>query len=109
MRDLLVHALEHLGYEPLPAPDARRALRLFEEREVAAVLTDVTMPGMGGEELARLLLERKPDVRVTLLTAHDLSDRASHLQRLGVAGWLRKPVDYETLARRLRELVEGTG
>ncbi len=109
VRELLVVSLQHLGYEALPAPDARRALRLFEEHDdgIAAVLTDVTMPGMGGEELARRLLQLRPDARVALLTAHDLQHRAKHLERLGLAGWMRKPVDQETLAQRVRELVAG--
>ena len=108
VRELLSDMLRHLGYEPVLAPDAQLALPLFEaEGEgIAAVLADVTMPGMSGVEMAEILLQRHEGVRVALLTAHDLTTRAEEFERRGIAGWFRKPVSLARLARGLADLVQ---
>ncbi|MEE4452941.1 response regulator [Novosphingobium resinovorum] len=65
-------ALEDAGYEVLDAASADEALRILETiDDVAIVFTDIRMPGsMDGLELARLVHERWPDIRL-LITSGD--------------------------------------
>ena len=108
LRELLADELRHLGYRPLLAGDGRRALKLFDKHadEIAAVLTDVVMPGMSGEELGRTMHGLRPDLPVALVSAHDLESRARELSHAGIAGWFKKPLELRRLATGLRGLLE---
>jgi two-component system, cell cycle sensor histidine kinase and response regulator CckA len=71
------------------------------------VLTDVTMPGMGGYELVQQLRARRPGLRVLFMSGY--ADRAlavSGAVRRGT-GYVEKPFTVEILMERLREVLEG--
>jgi DNA-binding LytR/AlgR family response regulator len=89
----------------LTAPDATAALRALRDAEVDAVFLDIRMPGLDGMELARLLgrLARPP--AVVFVTAYE--DRAVDAFELGVADYVRKPVQAERLAESLRRVADG--
>ncbi len=93
---LLTHrrSLERLGYRVVACGDAAEALVRFraDPAAIALVLTDLNMPGLSGVELARLVLEVRPEMPV-LLTSGFISEevRQSALAN-GVREILRKPV-----------------
>ncbi len=68
LRDVVCRLLEAAGYDVLGAPDAAEALRIVGERgDVDVVLSDLSMPGMSGLELARTLGANHPALRVVLM------------------------------------------
>jgi CheY-like chemotaxis protein len=74
IRDLVDRVLRDAGYETTVAPDADTALALAASADsFDLLLTDMMMPGMCGDELARHLRLRHPDLRVLYLTG--FSDR----------------------------------
>jgi PAS domain S-box-containing protein len=91
------------GYEVIVANDGLEALEVFD-REVGAidlVLSDVAMPRMRGDDLARALAERAAPVRVVLMTGYDTGDLGN------IARPLSKPVAEEELLRVIREVLDG--
>jgi PAS domain S-box-containing protein len=91
------------GYEVLAARDGVEAIEIFE-REGGAVdllLSDVVMPRMRGDELARRLVDRAPSLPVVLVSGHDFGE-AALLGRM-----LDKPVSTPDLLRTIREVLDG--
>lgn len=64
--------LERAGYQVLAAENGRRALEAVERspREIALVITDLSMPGMSGQELGAELRQRKPKVKILYLSGY---------------------------------------
>lgn len=81
---------------------------MYEDRreEIALVLADLVMPGMGGMELAEMLRERDSRARVVLMTGHALGDENGELLKHGHVDWLRKPLDLSELAWGLGRALE---
>jgi DNA-binding LytR/AlgR family response regulator len=85
------------------AGDATEALRLLRDTDVDAVFLDIRMPGLDGMELARVLRRFARPPEVVFVTAYD--DRAVDAFDLGVADYVRKPVQAERLAESLRRVI----
>ena len=68
IRSLLRVVLQRNGYGVLEANNGSEALALFDKHQpdIALLLTDVMMPGIGGIELARQVAMKRPDVPVVL-------------------------------------------
>jgi len=98
--DLAEELLAELGYEPIGFSSGEQALRAFEADPTGfdAVLTDETMPGLLGTELAAALLAVRPDLPVLLMSgnvSHALEQRARAAKVLEL---LRKPLALQELA-----------
>jgi CheY-like chemotaxis protein len=100
VRKALLDSLEELNYTALEAVNGQEALTLLEESgdEVALLLSDVVMPGMGGIPLLHALQERGLMVPVVMLTGHPLEKELEDLQARGLLDWLPKPPNLEELA-----------
>lgn len=72
------------------AADGPAALELIEREPVAAVLTDLQMPGLSGLELVRELRERRPEIPVILMTAHGSEDVAIEALHAGASSYVPK-------------------
>ena len=93
-----------LGHEALAAPSPQEALETLDSREGAVdlLLTDLTMPGMTGIELAKEARRRSPALRVVCCTGYG-DERAERLAKAaGISAFLRKPVDLDTLEETVR-------
>jgi CheY-like chemotaxis protein len=71
LAELVARTLRLAGHEVALAHDGLRALELAVGGPFDALLTDLTMPGLTGEQLARLLCELRPDLPIVLMTASD--------------------------------------
>jgi two-component system cell cycle sensor histidine kinase/response regulator CckA len=96
--------LTRAGYRVLASASGEDALRRFEFEgaKVSLLLTDVSMPGMSGPELATRIRTLAPDLPV-LFTSGDASDAGLADQLGEEASYLRKPFDHG----RLIAAVEG--
>jgi len=107
VRTATASLLESLGYRVLQADDGRAALELAEAHlEIDLVLTDVIMPGgMKGPDLARRLLERRPNLKLLYMSgyADDPNFRGGAFEPY--AELIAKPFRSEELARRVREVL----
>jgi PAS domain S-box-containing protein len=108
VRNALERILVRRGYRVLVAGDGAAALELAAQHEGALdlVLSDVVMPGTSGPELLARLEARHGDVRTLLMsgyTEHAAMQRADCLGDLDV---LRKPFSPQTLALKVREVLD---
>jgi CheY-like chemotaxis protein len=80
--------------------------RLAEEIRptLVAVLSDINMPGMDGLELLGEIKQRRPDLPVMMVTAYGDDERRRRASELGASEFITKPVDFERLKARLRQL-----
>ena len=99
LRGVVARVLLSAGYTVLEAGNGREALDRLAEMaaEPDLVMTDVVMPGMGGEELARSLLERFPGVSILFTSGY--SERALTQEKLRAfkADFLGKPYSIDQL------------
>lgn len=102
VRQALAQILTHLNYQTLTASSAEDALEVHAAHagQVALVLSDLVMPGMGGLGLVRALRERDPRVPVLMMSGY-IADSA-RVSVDGVLAWVEKPVT----ARRLGTVIQ---
>ena len=100
--------LERLGYTVEIRTDSVKALSLFLSSPDAfdLVITDMTMPGMTGDILARELLKIRPDLPIILCTGYSARMSEEKATELGIKKYLEKPVEMENLARSVREVLD---
>jgi signal transduction histidine kinase/CheY-like chemotaxis protein len=107
VRSLVRAILTAGGYGVHAAENGEEALRLFARHgsEIGLLLTDVVMPGMGGEELALRLTRIRPDLPVLFMSGY--SDDVVSRRNLpgGERAFLRKPFDRDGLLRKVRSLL----
>lgn len=106
IRLALLISLEQLGYQPLAARNGREALSLLlpGTNEIAAVLSDMTMPDMGGAALLEAMHEHKLATPLVFLSGRSLDEDA--LSAAGqYAGALQKPVQLDALAQMLAHVL----
>jgi len=99
--------LEASGYHLVRAQSGEDALLALLEREYAAIVLDVQMPGMSGIELAQMIRARRKtqDVPILFLTAHgDESAIAGY--EAGAVDFLTKPLHPAVLRSKIAVFVE---
>ena len=101
--------LTTLGYRVVTQTDPRKALELFHDNPNAydLVITDMIMPGLTGETLAREVSKKRPQTPIIVCTGFsDLVD-TGQLAEAGIKGILRKPITIYHLAQVIRQVLEG--
>ena len=99
--------LQRLGYEVLTAQNGEEALAVYDahHRQIAVVLTDMTMPKLGGRELYGKLREHDPALPIVLMSGYDSGESAEVLAGDSTSGWLSKPPDLMSLAAALAKVL----
>jgi PAS domain S-box-containing protein len=104
IRRLVSRVAQRRGHHADEAAEGSEALRLIEEAAAAGcqydlVLSDLRMPGVSGEQLIRVLLERDPSYRgrIVLITGDTVGAAASRLQEDGSVLFLAKPMSVSQL------------
>ncbi len=105
VRNLVTRLLQRLGYSVVHAESGRVALSVWAEHKerIGLLLTDICMPGgMSGRELALLLQQEKPDLRVIYTSGYaaPFLDGGPPLTR-GI-NFLPKPYSLPILAQTIR-------
>jgi DNA-binding NarL/FixJ family response regulator len=83
------------------------ALEIVQRDPPHVILMDVAMPGMGGLEAARRILEADPDVRVIMLSAHDDDLLKARALETGASGYLSKISPMDQLIDAVRKARHG--
>jgi CheY-like chemotaxis protein len=96
--------LGKLGYQVQTTNSSVEALEIFRSKpkEFDLVITDLTMPELTGINLAKTLLEIRPDLPVVLCTGFSDQVNEEMLQSIGIRGLLLKPLTIHELAHSVR-------
>lgn len=103
----VVERLEIRGFAAEGVTSGSEALERIESGSFDVVVADVKMPGLDGLQLARILGQRHPKIRIILLSGHGSSEDVEEGRRLGVVDYLQKPIDIETLVELLSRTTKG--
>jgi two-component system, cell cycle sensor histidine kinase and response regulator CckA len=76
------------------------------ERPIQLLITDVVMPEMGGAELARLLAERRPEMKVLFVSGYSSSEILRRGIRSDGPVFVQKPFTPEDLMLRVRGVLD---
>ncbi len=97
MRLVLKAMLKKEGYEVVTAADGLEALKILREEKIAAVATDLKMPGLDGMGLLDRIMQDDPSLPVIILTAHGTVANAVDALKKGAFDYLTKPFEQDDL------------
>jgi PAS domain S-box-containing protein len=108
---LMTRMLERLGYEISGCTDPQEALKIFRScpETFGAVVSDLSMPGMSGTELAREILQIRPGTPIVITSGYVRSKDNDAVRALGLPDIQLKPDTVEELAKTLKELMTAKG
>ncbi|HSD50517.1 MAG TPA: response regulator [Candidatus Methylomirabilis sp.] len=111
LREAVEGMLHSLGLTVLTAPDGPSALRIFCQfaPDIRAVLLDLGLPGMTGQEVFREIHRLHPTTPIILMTGLPEADARAGVIDLPVAGYLQKPFSYTLFLEKIREAVDAYG
>jgi DNA-binding NarL/FixJ family response regulator len=89
------------------ASDGVEAVEQAERLEVDLVLMDLRMPRLGGVEAIKLLRERRPEIRVLVLTTFDSDADVLPAVEAGATGYLLKDAPRDELLRAVHAAYQG--
>jgi len=99
---------EQLGIESVhKAYSADEALEVLRRTPIDIMVTDITMPGMSGIELAGIVRRHWKQTKVLLLSGYAEFEYAQQALAHGVSDYLTKPISDEELARKLQAVIDG--
>jgi len=109
VRESVKRLLVSQGYTVVEASNASDAIRIHDAApsEIDLLLTDVTMPGMSGYDLAEHLRSRAPDLPVVFMSGYAESPVGTGALAGGKTAYIQKPFNVEVLVERLGEVLEG--
>lgn len=95
--ETLAERLESRGIAVSTANDGIKALQLIEKETFHAVFLDYAMPGINGLETLKIMLERKPELLVFLLTGRASLHNGVEAIKLGAKDVIEKPAELGEL------------
>ncbi|WP_263262454.1 ATP-binding protein [Pseudomonas sp. RIT-PI-S] len=110
VRIMVTEVLEDLGYHAVEAGDGRAGLQILNSSlEIDLLITDVGLPGgMNGRQMADAARVRRPDLKVLFITGYAESSVFENGPVQDGMHVLTKPFSVDSLARRIRDLIETT-
>jgi signal transduction histidine kinase/ActR/RegA family two-component response regulator len=106
--DIEQQILERLGYKVTAKTDSEAALEEFASQpdHYDLVITDMTMPKMAGDQLARKLMDIKPDIPVILCTGFNETITEEKALAMGIDKFVMKPIVKDELASTIRAVLD---
>ncbi len=101
--------LERLGYRVTVRRNSIEALTTFQNRpdQFDLVITDQTMPGMRGSDLARRMLQIRPGKPIILCTGYSTHISEEKARDVGFKGFAMKPLAKNDIAILIRKALVG--
>jgi DNA-binding response OmpR family regulator len=99
----LAEILRLEGFSIKAVESGEAAVKALAEEPFDAMILDLKMPGMGGMEVLRTVVDSLPELSVIVLTAHGTMDTAIQAIRYRVHDYLLKPVAPEQVVASVEE------
>ena len=104
IRDLLYDTLSNTGYKVKTAKDGQEAIAQIENEPFEIVITDLKMPGMGGNYYSAYK-KINPDICVLIITAYSTIESAVSAMKQGAYDYICKPFELE----EMKVIIESCG
>ena len=100
--------LERLGYQVTMRINSMETLNVFKAKPKSfdLVLTDMNMPNMTGDQLAKEIKAIRPDIPIILCTGFSERIRAQKTEHVELAGIIMKPIVKAELAKIVRKVLD---
>jgi two-component system, cell cycle sensor histidine kinase and response regulator CckA len=107
VRQLVRDTLAAKGYRVLEAENGEAGIAAAAQHKgkINLVITDVVMPGMGGRELVKQLVQLRPGTRVLYLSGYTEDSILNEGTIERDAAFLQKPFTLQNLSRKVREVL----
>jgi len=105
MQTVMRMILEDAGHVVITAGSGEEALKHIQNPNLDVVLSDMKMPGIGGEGLLIRCRADRPDLPVIVVTAHGTIKSAVKSVSAGAADYLTKPFEPEELEIAVRNAI----
>lgn len=109
INQMLTELLQDNGYKVKAAFSGTEALLCIEKETPQAVILDLMLPGMSGEELLGKIKALQSDISVVVTSAKDAVHTKVELLRAGADDYLVKPFDTDELLARLEAVLRRNG
>lgn len=107
VRQLVRDTLAAKGYQVLDAENGEAGIAIAAQHsgKIDLIITDVVMPGMGGREMVKQLLEARPETKVLYLSGYTEDAIVSDGSIEKGTTFLQKPFTLQNLCRKVREVL----
>ncbi|PKN61044.1 MAG: hybrid sensor histidine kinase/response regulator, partial [Deltaproteobacteria bacterium HGW-Deltaproteobacteria-15] len=105
--EMMSRSLSRLGYQVTARESSRDALQLFKSDPLAfdLVITDQTMPFLTGADMAREMLQTRPEIPVILCTGYSSAISPEQAAFIGIREYVMKPVVMGEFTRLIRKVL----
>jgi PAS domain S-box-containing protein len=110
VRNVTAEILELSGIETIQAINGANGLELFRRHvdDLDLVLLDLSMPGMGGEEVAKQIWQLKPTTPITMLSGYDQHEVVRRLGQSHNLSFLQKPYSMDGLLQEINRQLKNS-
>ena len=84
-----------------------KSIQLAQEHQPDVILMDVNMPGIGGVEACRRILQRNPKQKIIVLSVHNEQTFPKRLLEIGARGYLTKECGVDEMIEAIRQVHAG--
>lgn len=104
--ELMTELLEQLGAQVRPIGDSQEAARLLTQENFDVAFLDLTMPGITGFELARIIRDSvcNRNTPVVIVTGQEEKDTMHLSFSVGATYFIQKPINSQKLAELLQQI-----
>ena len=91
------------GFDVTTASNGEDAIKAAKKGGFDVAVLDLQMPGIGGEQVLRILKQNHKYIEIIMLTGHATVDSAVECTKLGAFKYLEKPYDFDNLVEAVKE------
>jgi len=102
--ELLITVLGKRGFTVKTAINGMEALKLLDQESFQLALLDLKMGPVNGVQLLKEIKDRRPIIKVIMMTAYPTSETRTQASANGASAYLTKPVDIQKLVDTINSL-----
>lgn len=108
IREMAENMLIECGYKAVLAEDGEKGIEIYKNlnKKIDAILLDIAMPRLSGQEVFVKLKRINPDIKVLLTSGYKDDRRVKESMKLGISAFIQKPFTIEQLSVKIKEVIK---
>ena len=109
IRDFASTVLGKFGYQVVTGATGEEALEVISRtgENIALVILDMGMPGMGGRKCLQEIRKNNPSMKVLIASGYSMNGQLKQSMEEGAAGYIGKPYQINKLLHKVRDILDG--